>query len=133
MVRFYKFFRMFLMTIAVLGGALSSTADPLPEPEQVILQVGWEDPTIGQGDHPRSPIQPPRASLDDYTLNISGVHSGYTLYLIDDSSESPTIIYMTSIPAGINVVVLPSTLSGNYKLCLYPEGCSYYFYGDIEL
>ena len=81
---------------------------------------------------PRTPINPPHASLDDHTFYISGVHSGYTLYLIDDSGEEPEIVYQVVIPAGVNVVYLPVTLTGTYELQLY-NGGTYYFYAEIDL
>ena len=77
----------------------------------------------------KSPVQVPIGSIDDHTLYIDGIGADYTLELID---ENDTVVYSTYVPSSVNVVVLPSTLSGNFELRLYPGG-SYYFYGYISL
>ena len=77
----------------------------------------------------KAPVIVPSAMLDGYTLYIDGINADYTLELID---ENDTVVYSTYVPSSVNVVVLPSTLSGNFELRLYPGG-SYYFYGYISL
>jgi hypothetical protein len=80
----------------------------------------------------KSPINPPSASLDGHTFYINGEHSGYTLYLIDNSGDEPDVVYQVVIPAGVNAVVLPATLSGTYELQLH-NGGAFYFYAEIIL
>ena len=77
----------------------------------------------------KTPIVVPTISIDGYTLFLDGLNTDYTLELID---ENDTVVYSTFVPSTVSVVVLPSTLSGNYELRLYPGG-SYYFYGYISL
>lgn len=132
MVHLNKFSRALLLLLTVLGGALFSYADPLPDSVPIILQVGWNDPTTGSGEFPRSPINPPSASLDDHTLYIDSEHPAYTLYLVDTTGDEPDVVYQVNVPANVNAVVLPSTLSGTYELQLY-DGGQYYFYSEIEL
>lgn len=78
---------------------------------------------------PKSPVDPPEATLDDHLLTLPEDHSGYTLQLVDANDE---IVYETEVLAGTTVVSLPSSLSGDYTLLLYPEG-NYYFYYYITL
>jgi len=77
----------------------------------------------------KAPVIVPSAMLDGHTLYIDGYHADYTLELID---ENDTVVYTTFVPSTVSVVVLPSTLSGNFELRLYPGG-DYYFYGYISL
>ena len=103
----------------------------VPQPNQgvqVNLQVGWEDPTIGQNGFPKSPIQPPYVTLDDHTLYIWSQHSGFSLTLIDGSDN---VVYHTYIPAGVQYAVLPVTLSGTFTLILSDD--TYMYTGTIEL
>ena len=104
-------------------------------PSQVTVltfQVGYTDPTSGHGEFPRGTVNPPSACLDDHTLYISGEHSDYTLYLVDTSGEEPNVVYQVYVPANVNAVILPATLTGTYELQLY-DGGEYYFYSEIEL
>ena len=104
----------------------------LPAREQersVNLTVGIDDNSQIHPGGPKTPILVPTVTLDGYTLFIDGNHADYTLELID---ENDTVVYSTFVPSTVSVVVLPSTLSGNYELRLYPGG-SYYFYGYISL
>ena len=132
MVQSNKFLRVFIMTVAVLGGTLFSSADPLPGTDPIIFQVGWQNPTTGSGENPRSPIEPPQASIDDHTFYLNEVHAGFTLYLVDNSGEEPMVVYQVAIPANVYSVVLPATFIGTYELQLH-NGGDYYFYSEIEL
>lgn len=132
MKRTNLFLSVFMMAVAILGGAGFSMADPLPGVEPIIFEVGWHDPSIANGGLPRTPINPPHASLDDHTLYISSEHSGFTLYLIDESGEESDVVYQAIIPEGVNTVFLPAALSGTYELQLY-NGGAYYFYAEIDL
>ena len=99
----------------------------------ISFQIGKVDnPTNVLGGHPRNPINPPSAYLDDHTLYINGEHPGYMLYLVDNSGEEPDLVYQVFVPASVGVVYLPATLTGIYELQLY-DGGNYYFYSEIEL
>ena len=99
---------------------------------ELSFQVGITNPTGSSGELPRNPTNPPSASLDDHTLYINSEHPAYTLYLVDTTGEEPDVVYQVYVPANVNSVVLPSTLSGTYELQLY-DGGNYYFYSEIEL
>ena len=116
-----KIFLVFLCAFMV--GSMSLFAG-----EDVNMGVrGDETPTYPGG--PKTPVLVPTVSIDGYTLYIDDSHADYTLELID---ENDTVVYSTFVPSTVSVVVLPSALSGNYELRLYPGG-SYYFYGYISL
>lgn len=129
----YKTMKKYFSIVALLllvGGAVFAQAPS--EVTELTFQVGISDPTKSLGEFPRSPINPPSASLDDHTLYIDSEHPAYTLYLVDTTGEEPDVVYQVYVPANVNAVVLPSTLSGTYELRLY-DGGDYYFYSDIEL
>lgn len=86
----------------------------------------------GGNSRPRGPILLPEASIDGHTLYIEGGHPAYELYLVDNSGETPDVVYQVTVPANVGVVYLPYTLSGSYELQLY-DGGAYYFYSEIEL
>lgn len=95
------------------------TAKPVP------LQVGFDDPTNDQGNHPRTPV--PQVSIEDFTLTFTTPCYGYTLELIDENDD---VAYTTVITLG--TLVLPSTLSGEYQLLLLPnDGSNIYFFGNV--
>jgi len=119
-----------IVAFLLLGMALYAQV-----PSQVTVltfQVGYTDPTSGHGEFPRGTVNPPSTCLDDHTLYISGEHSDYTLYLVDTSGEEPDVVYQVYVPANVNAVILPATLTGTYELQLY-DGGEYYFYSEIEL
>lgn len=78
---------------------------------------------------PRSPLTPPYVEMDDHTLYFETGHAAFTLVLLDEDGEEA---YEVSVPNTVDVLVLPSTLVGNYELQLY-DGSEYYFYCDIVL
>lgn len=79
--------------------------------------------------NPRSPLTPPYVEMDDHTLYFETGHAAFTLVLLDEDGEEA---YEVSVPNTVDVLVLPSTLVGNYELQLY-DGSEYYFYCDIVL
>ena len=120
-----------IAALLLLVGVAVFAQDPSHVTE-LTFQVGITDPTLAHGELPRNLVNPPSASLDDHTLYINSEHPAYTLYLVDTTGEEPDVVYQVDVPANVNVVVLPSTLSGTYELQLY-DGGDYYFYSEIEL
>lgn len=98
--------------------------------EEVELVAERINPTNGQLPRPRTPIAVPTISLDNHDIYFYDIDFNLSLCILDSEDN---VIYSTFVTADTPVVILPSTLSGDYKLCLYPEGCSYYFYGYISL
>ena len=121
-----------MVALVMWGGTLLSMADPLSSVEPIIFEIGWHDPTYGNGELPRNPINPPSACLDDHTLYINGEHPAYMLYLVDTTGDEPDVVYQVCVPANVGVVYLPATLVGTFELRLF-NGGEYYFYSEIEL
>ena len=133
MIKLDKLTRFLLLTTLFLSvKSASLEGQVLGSDDPIQFSVARHDPSMGLGSLPRTPINPPSASLDDHTFYINGEHSGYTLYLIDNSGDEPDVVYQVIIPAGVNAVVLPATLSGTYELQLH-NGGAFYFYAEIEL
>ena len=125
--------RLLMLLLVIAGLSVSkSIAKVCDDLIEVDLQVGILHPYGSGNPLPKSPINPPSASLDDHTFYINGEHSGYTLYLIDNSGDEPDVVYQVVIPAGVNAVVLPATLAGIYELQLH-NGGAFYFYAEIIL
>ena len=77
------------------------------------LQVSNDDLTpIGHG-HPKTPIQPPTVYIEEYTLSFEAGHPDYVLNIKDEDCE---VVYTTTVYSTQTQVVLPSTLSGDYKI-----------------
>jgi len=81
---------------------------------------------------PKSPELPPdapEATLEGNVLTFTSAHDDYTLTLLDEDGE---VAYQTSVPSSVSIVVLPTTLTGDFELQL-DYGGDYYFYSEIEL
>ena len=86
----------FLITLAAATFFFSSVcvnATPLVIP----LQLGYEDPTVEQGDPHRSPVVVPDLSIDERTLLIPEALYNCELRLVN---ESGVVVYSTVIPVG---------------------------------
>jgi len=116
-----------LLLVAIL---CSMSMNVKAEPEELTFVVE----VIGTGGTahplPKSPVNPPQATLDDHVLTFTTSHADYTLTLLDVDGEA---VYTTYVSSSVNVVVLPATLTGNYELRLTPNASNYYFYGEISL
>ncbi len=119
-----------VVLLLFLGGAVFAQ-DP-SHVSNLDFQVGITNPTGSLGELPRTPVNPPSASLDDHTLYINSEHPAYMLYIVDTTGEEPDAVYQVYVPANVSTVVLPATLIGTYELQLY-DGGYYYFYSEIEL
>ena len=81
-------------------------------------------------DYPRSPIHVQSASIDDHTFYISESHPDYVLQVVDPDDEE-NVIYEVLMPVGVNSVVLPSSLVGEYGIQMLWG--NWRFWGYIEL
>lgn len=75
-----------------------------------------------------APPRPWYITLDDYVLTLPAFEDDYTLELCD---EDGVVVYTTYVPAGTTLVVLPSTLSGDFELRFVAD--TYYYIGYITL
>lgn len=116
---------LFLMIMALLP--LSSLRMSANNPDDIELEVGYVDPNSGQ-EHPRTPILIPHVGIDGYTLTFYTPCDGCTLRLLDGNGN---VVYSTVIPVGTTTHVLPSYLSGEYKIEII-QGI-YCFWGYVEL
>ena len=83
--------------------------------EVVPFTVHYEDEQpVGNG-YPRTPIEVPLVYIEDYILTFEAYHPEYVLNLKD---ENGTVVYSTIVYSTQTQVVLPSTLSGDYKVNL---------------
>lgn len=118
--------KLFVLLAFLFGAFANIVANPV----DVFFIVG----VIGKGGTanplPKSPLQPPIASLEDSVLTIESLHPDFTLIIMD---EEGFLVYQTLLSASITTLTLPSTLSGNYVLWLIPANSSYYFYSTVNL
>ena len=98
-----------LLTAMLSLTSVSVYADPIDIP----LQVGYEDPINGDDGQHKGSVLIPSVSLDDYSLIFNTPCDGCTLRLLD---EDGVVVYSVVIPTGTTSIVLPSTLSGDYKI-----------------
>lgn len=79
----------------------------------VPLTVGIIDEQPGGNGNPRTPMLAPKVYIDDYTLLFAVDHPDYVLYIKD---EGDNVVYTTTVYSTQTQVVLPSILSGDYKI-----------------
>jgi hypothetical protein len=98
-----------LLTAMLSLTSVSVYADPIVIP----LQVAYEDPNYGLDGQHKGSVPIPNISQDDYSLIFNTPCDGYTLRLLD---EDGFVIYSVVIPMDTTSLVLPSWLSGDYKI-----------------
>ena len=94
--------------------------------EQIPMHI--INPTGPGGGNTLAPVRPWYITQDDYVLTLPTFEDDYTLELRD---ENDVVVYTTYVPAGMTIVVLPSTLSGDFELRLVAD--TYYYIGYIYL
>lgn len=99
------------------------------EGEEVYMSINPIKSGGLDNDPPRGPVEIPQVLIDSYTLYITGVSGDYVLQLETASGVAYSVPIQGS--TGSDTVVLPSSLSGTYELCLY-SGC-YCYSGEINL
>lgn len=80
------------------------------------------------GGNTLAPARPWYITQDDYVLALPAFEDDYILELRD---ENGVVVYSVFVPAGTTMIVLPSTLSGDFEIRFV--GDTYYYYGYIEL
>ena len=120
--------RFLLLTLIMALLPLSSVNVSAQNPDDIDLEFGFNDPSLGDNDYPKTPILIPHVGIDGYTLTFYTPCDGCTLRLSD---ENGNVVYTTVIPVGATSLVLPSYLSGEYKIEII-QGI-YCFWGYITL
>ena len=112
-----------LIICMFMGMAIYASADETP----VELDVTGIDPTVDT-DLPRSPINPPHASIDDHTFYVNSSHADFVVYLVDENEQ---VVYCTFMPFNVSFINLPTYLVGTYRIELLTG--NWLFYGYITL
>lgn len=86
------------------------------------------DQSAGAGGVTYAPPRPWYITQNDYTLTMPAFEDDFTLKLLD---EDGVVVYSVFVPAGTTMIVLPSTLSGDFELRLVAD--TYYYRGYITL
>ena len=121
-----RFVLLLLVLTGMFTGSLSISAQ-----KGVNLNVGIIDEDESGNNLPRSPIHVPPASIDDHTFYINESHPDYVLQLVDTDNEE-NIIYEVLMPAGVNNVILPSSLDGEYVIQLLWGNWRLWGYIELE-
>ena len=113
--------------ILLLSVLLATCAVNLPA-AKVELGVGEIDPTSSWPGSSKTPVFIPSIDLEGHVIAFETGHADFTLSIID---ENDNIVYSVYVPSSVTIVNLPTTLSGSYELCLYPDGSNIYFFGFV--
>ena len=118
-----KDMKKFVLAFALLFGVGINTLWAQQEiPMQII------DPSGPEGGNTLAPPRPWYITQNDYTLTMPAFGVDFTLVLLD---EDGVVVYSVYVPAGTTLIVLPSTLSGDFELRLVAD--TYYHRGYITL
>ena len=117
-------FIMFIMALLPLS-SVNVYAD---DPDDINLEAEYTDPYDEENGSNRNPIIIPHVGIDGYTLYFYTPCDGCVLRLSD---ENDNVVFSTLISTGAATLILPSYLSGNYKIEII-QGF-YSFWGYIEL
>ena len=113
----------FLLIIFLMVGAiLPQTISAQQIPMQIINQ------SSSDGGNMLAPPRPWYITQNDYTLTLPAFEDDFTLVLLD---EDGVVVYTAYVPAGTTIIVLPSTLSGDFEIRLV--GDTYYYRGYLSL
>lgn len=94
--------------------------------QEIPMQIIDEMPA-GTG-NTLAPPRPWYITQNDYTLTMPAFGVDFTLVLLD---EDGVVVYSVYVPVGTTLIVLPSTLSGDFELRLVAD--TYYYRGYITL
>ena len=128
-----KYFRMkkyylFIVLLCFLSFNVQKSFSQTPQTDPVSLTLDNDDHNQGTSGMPKTPITPPEVSIYGHTLYFSGTHAEFVLTLTD---EEDNVVFTTIVYDTDTQVVLPSSLSGVFKLRLYTG--IYCFVGEITL
>ena len=114
-----------LLTVTLSLVSINSKAN---DPIDIKLEVTYDEPEEPQNPGQRCPIQIPRIGVEDFSVYFYTPCDNCTLRLINEDNE---VEYSTTIPSGTHTMVLPSYLSGEYRIEI--QRGRFCFWGFIEL
>ena len=118
---------LFILLFIVVGG-VNVYAGENNLSQVIDLSVKGIDPTYGNGEFPRTPVQVPYITLDGHTLYTGNIWFDAILEIVDGDGE---VVYTTFVFQGTPTITLPNDLTGDYELRLsWGNWC---FYGGITL
>lgn len=120
--------RFLLLSLIMALLPLSSVHVSAENPDDIDLEAEYVDPNMGDNGEQRNPILIPHVNINGYTLTFYTPCDGCNLRLSD---ENGNVVYSTVIPVGATSLVLPSYLSGEYKIEII-QGI-FCFWGYINL
>ena len=120
---------LFVLLFGVIAALSKSMANVSSVGVLIPLTVTWNDPSGGNNDFPKAPIQPPSVYLDGHSLYFGNPHSEAVPVELADATGN--VVYSDYLPAGTQTLSLPATLSGTYTLFIYIG--NYVFAGQINL
>jgi len=75
----------------------------------------------------KGPIHCPQVDITDHVFtSVELSYCNYTLGLLD---ENDNVVFSQYVSVGTSQVLLPTTLTGDFKLVIIPDDCDYYYYG----
>ena len=118
-----------VLTICLLLTLVTGTANVQQVYGTIPLESGIVDPTEPYNPYPKMPPQAPSLWQEGHEIYFQSSHPDYSIDIV----QSGIVVYSVDVDATTTSVVLPSWLSGEYALQLYPDGTNYYYYGFIYL
>ena len=101
------------LLMLIMAFMLLSSVNVFAEPTDVELEVEYIDPDQDGSSSHRGIIFIPMLGLNNYTLVFYTPCDNYILRLLNEDNE---VEFFTSIPSGTHTMVLPSYLSGEYRI-----------------
>lgn len=123
-----KFILLSVILSAMSIMAFASDDNPFVNGIKLSLETHIINPTIGGSIRPRDTILPPDVYLEDHTIYIDCEHDGLSVTLYDEYGAN---IYETYLMSGVNTLVFPASLCGEYFIELADD--EYAYEGKIEL
>jgi hypothetical protein len=119
-----------LLCFVYAAHGTASCIEPIGKPINFVVETNTNIINPGGNGHssPRGPVCPPEAMLSGHTLYILTEHPDYNLQLL---SFDGTVVFETYVPSTVNVIALPTSLTGEFEIQLQTD--TYIFIGRIEL
>lgn len=114
-----------LLTVTLSLVSINSKAN---DPIDIELEVTYDDPEEPQNPGQRCPTLIPRIGLEGFSVYFNTPCDDCLFRLINEDYE---VEYSTIIPSGTHTMVLPSYLSGEYRIEIIRGNFCFWGYIDI--